>query len=621
MTIQSITKIPHTYPPTNTHTPKSELPHTLCEFKNVETVIDNPKISDQDIENAKKKLMQEYDGKVVEKLFSELESFNLPEITQHNLDVVKLHCHYFEIKKELSEFLETCKNLPLKRVMNYYLRHLEAEFKRQVSNSTIDSPVTIEQLDRAKINACLFLNYLPELLNGYSEWICYRSLNHILFINSEALCGLEPLPSLDCLYQRLEDIFGKEKQMLRLIEAMPYEAINKHFELLEKEALSLSDPQSSEDVRRELLLKSGRLQKVKPLVSSSEVAQYAKLFKASTEATDWAHSQDVLLTIDSEAEKNINDVFFLKSNDPERIDENVAVFKWGTVQKLASGAMESFAYDTALLFGLGEGLVPTKMKKLEGMNGSIQVFSKGMSYEEFEVKSLDERKEILSRMPLKNFLQGALAGLLIGNRDVHMKNFLISKNENDDYGIVLFDNEYSFEYTNYILSMSEEVKVESSDKTLEDSETPTEYVLKRASHFPMRCALLMFPHADEPITGETKAWLQKIVATWPQKMKAFKAYMSSPASRSRLMHMKNGGLNQYQMNAFTERVEKLMYFLSLEKDYTYRELIAQLYPFFPSFFTLTSKLYSEPEFWIGTVSAEKLCRKAIKENIMTRQEA
>ncbi len=310
--------------------------------------------------------------------------------------------------------------------------------------------------------------------------------------------------------------------------------------------------------------------------------------------------------------------------------------------------MEALAYDVSLIFGLSDGLVPTKQKTLKGMPGSIQVFQDGMSWDQFSLKSIEEQKALLNKISLKNFLIPCLAAALLGNRDLHMNNFFFVEKENDEYGIVVFDNEFCFQYSNYVLTSYKQPKskpltpqknktVSQPDDELEKELTnlqdttiasiPTNALERespklRESYLPVRCALLALPQADQPIDGETKQWLQALIKTWPVKFDNFFNYLNSPAGLQKLDQLPHKTLGHYQIKAFKERVEKLIYYIESDKNYTFRELLGRLFPLMPAYFGLTKMIYPKhPEFWLGVRSAEYLCKKAVKKELITETKA
>ncbi|MCH9633257.1 MAG: hypothetical protein S4CHLAM6_16100 [Chlamydiae bacterium] len=610
------------------------------------SAVDNPKNNEDPFYSLRESLYQKYDAAVVSDVFKQVDSYQVTSLPESEITRIKLFCHYYdmELKVEKEARLATPE---VRRVFKRYIRHTRSEITTQLGQLKKPNPLTIDHLDQAKFNFIYLLNALSHLIEKYGEWVSHRALNHYSIAASEVLCGKLPFPEYDTFCEKIDLVFAKEKELYQLINVMPYDSVRKHFDTLVKEIQSLKDPHSLEDLRRELCIKSGNVKHFKPLVEKQAIEKYSQLFKASFDGGRWAENEQELTPMDKSILGNLNDVFFLKSKDSPENSQSVAVFKTQTNRKAVSGAMEALAYDVSLIFGLEEGLVPTKQKNLKGMSGSIQVFQDGISWDQFSLKTIEEQKDLLKKISLKDFLIPCLAATLLGNRDLHSNNFFFVEKENDQYGIVVFDNEFCFQYSNYVLTSYKKYK---SDRTAsenlsersyseEDHEqgsklnekTPNpervnsekkETLRIRESFLPVRCALLALPQADIPINGETKKWLQDLVKDWPQKFDDFFNYLNSPAGLKKLDQLPHKTLGHYQLKAFKERVEKLIYYIESDKNYSFRELLGLVFPLMPAYLGITKMIYPKhPELWLGAKSAEYLCMKAVKKQLITEEDA
>ncbi len=585
--------------------------------------------SDKNLENdplksLQEELYQKYNPEIVDEVFRQVRRYNFTNLPKSEANRVRLYCHYYDLEQKATD-QAIGQSAAVKRILRRYTKHARTEINSILGQKKESRPLTFNDLDQAYQNFLTLIETIPLMLQRYDEWICHRSLNHFSILSSEVLCGHKPFPQIDLFFESIDEVFSGEIRIRRLIEVMRYEDLQKNYELISKQILKLLDPYSVKELQLELSLKTGRVKAFTPLVNKHTIENYARLFNASLEGTRWAEDEAELIPLDKSIQNNLNNVFFLKSKDSPSNEEKIAVFK-AQGPHTASGAMEALAYDTCLIFGLSEGLVPTKPKQLKDMFGSIQIFQDGLNWDQFKAKSKEEQNAIVKKITLKSYLQAGLSSILIGNRDLHMNNFFFVEKENDEYGIVVFDNELCFQYSNHVLtSYKNEGDVPSNPEAsirLDPSqfnEAPFGPMLNdRESFLPLRCALLVLPQADQPIAGETKKWLQDLIATWPAKFDEFFNYLNSPLGLQKLHYLPGKRLHHDQLRAFKERVEKLIYYINSDKAYTYRDLLKRVYPLFADYFNLTKILYpSYPEFWVGVRSAEYMCQKAVKQGVIT----
>ncbi len=98
--------------------------------------------------------------------------------------------------------------------------------------------------------------------------------------------------------------------------------------------------------------------------------------------------------------------------------------------------------------------------------------------------------------------------------------------------------------------------------------------------------------------------------------------MHSPLGIQKLNCLPYKNLDYYQLKAFKERLDKLMHYIHSDGDYSFRDLLARIFPLFPAFYGLTRLVFPEnTEFWVGAKSAEYLCEKAIKYELITEEKA
>lgn len=627
-----------------------------------------PIVKKYEILALRKDLSAKYSKDVVDKVFKQIAKLALTHIPEPEVQRIELCCHFFDLQKEVAKSLKT-EDKKATRVFNRYMSHTRGEMTSRLNYKYKGALPTHEEIDQIKTNYKAFFEMIPQFLERYDEWTCHRALNHTSILSSDTLTGKETLPSFEDLSTKVEAMFEKEQQLVHLMEVMPYEQLNENYEVLLHQIYQLKDPYAKVTLEKELLYRLGKLGYYKSNVSEEQIKAYAQLFHASFDGTKWAENEEKLTPLDPNVVGNVNDVYFLRSSlESKDLSNNllkqennglVAVFKAPFKGNEQSGAMESFAYDVSQIFGLSSGLVPTKQKKLKGMEGSIQVFQDGLSWSDLSKMTKAEQSTVIKGISMRSFLEALLPILVLGNRDVHADNFFFVKKKDDEYGIVVFDNEFCFQYSNYILTGYTKKKkgdpIELFSKPMKKKESPEfkslvlksdkkeekkptsssldspknskeatgfyqEDTIVKESILPIRCAIFALPHADTVITGEDKAWLKKLISTWPKSFEEFLKYLNSPPGKAKLNKLPGKSLSQYQIKAFNERLHKLMKFISSDKDYTPRDLLIRIFPLYPAFYNLTKMLYpTYTEFALGAKPAEHICHKAIHEGLISQE--
>ncbi len=517
----------------------------------------------------------QYGSKILERVLRHLHPQDIEDVTTTSANSISLYCHLFEIEQQLRD--STGSDQRIQRLVKKYLRYMNEDAVHQLHQQNL----THQEIEKSKQTCQKLMRMIPRLIEKYDEWICHRALNHFSIFPSDLLLGKQSLPSFETLCEKIDLVFKKEMALRARLEAMPFEDVKEQYEDLLAEINSLQDPHAVKELTQELLIHSGNHHRFTPLVEKGHIQAHSQLFQASLKGTQWADQFEELTPLDNDIHKNINKVYFLK--DPQSPETNLAVFKTPDRGDPYSGKMETLAYDAALIFGLAEALAPTKEKSLKGMRGSIQTFQTStIDRSLFLEKTSAEQAEIFDKIPMKSFLRAALTGLLFGNRDMHLENFFIVQKSPEEYSIVVFDNEFCFQDSNLTITLS-----------------------KNETFLPIRCALVLMPHGDTIIEGETKLWLQNLVATWPQKLELFKTYLESCAGKDKFQYLSDAALI-----AFRERLEKILIYTQQEQGYTLRDLIEHIYPLYSDFYKLTHLVYpSYTDAYIGGQSAEKLHSK------------
>ncbi len=552
----------------------------------------------QQEKNLKIEFYKKYDAEIVDDIFKSLSRKKQPDVLLNNKDIERLDflCYYYQLEQE---WFYLADDLQLKdahrRIFNRYVKYARSEVLQYLNAKLSPQPkLSFENLDRGFESGLLFIETIPLLLERYDEWTCARALNHFAVLSKAALLGQEELPSLEVFYQKIDTIFLKEQMLRHIFEEATQEELLKDFDSYLNTISTLKDNHGARELKKELIIKSGNVKMLHSRLDPAHIAARATLFQVSAQGTRWALDQEDLTPLDQEINRNINHVYFLKGDDPSK--EPVAVFKTSPDPlRTECGAMEALMYDISLLFGVDEALVPTKTKRLKDMDGSIQIFQKGMKLEELSTKPIEEYQHIISHITLKSFLKAAIASVLLGNQDLHQENCFIVRKGVDDYSVVIFDNEFCLKGSNYLLFNKE-----------------------KESFLPIRCVLLTLPQADQPILGETKAWLQQLAKTWPDKFNQFlDKYLPSALGREKLEKLPYHRLLDEQISAFQERIQKLIDVILSEEPYTFRDLLYYTFPLYPIYYYLTAANHprlapNQIDADVGGISAEELCKRILE---------
>ncbi len=542
-------------------------------------------------------LHQYYDQEIIDRLLDLIHYPPDRSFSTFELDRLDLYCYFLE---EQRAFMRDLQETDPDRIR--ILRTLENRIHRQfhdIISQELGQGPSLQNLSRQNI-ACIrrnldyFLQLLPLLSERYDVMILQRFLkNENFFSFTSWILPPTDFFTYDAMIRKIETSFGKEIDIRRYLEVHSYETLRKNTEFLIERIGEIPDGNVIDELIHSLALKAGITRWLAPQIPADQIRATASLFQASREGTTWAEAQ---ITPPPSSHETIHEVFFLQKNDRDKIP--VAVFKNSEINKekpsTFSGAMEALVYDIALIFGLEEGLVPTKIKTLFGKKGSIQPFEKnGVLASELFSLPVRNRLSLFEKLSLEDFLKGAIPALLFANQDLHTDNFFIVEGKDGQNKLKIFDNEYTFPYSNDVILSS-----------------------GKECWLPFRCGLLVFPHADYPITGELKKKLQEQIKDWEYRYTEFLHYLQSPCAAAKLKllapHMR---IDVPEIDAFFERISLFVRFIREDRDFTFRDLVLQTFPFYTHFFKLEQREHPyRTELMVGTHSAEFLHRKLLESN-------
>lgn len=554
-----------------------------CHFPVVYPTLTTP---ENDLLDFKKEILDNFHPTIVEKILKQIK--HRSHLNDDEKARIKYYCSFLTYDNQIKE--EAKSSCFLKRIMSQYLGTAQKinyyNLKENIAlfeNGTMNLELFFQ-------NALLFKEYILEIEKKYGEEVCHRILISEEIMPNTIFTGSQSLENSSSFFQKIDQHYIEELSIETLIESHSKEKLTQEVDQILLRIESLNFKPVKDKLKRELALKVERYDLLIPKFKKEHIENLARLFYNSSNGLKWAQDQEKLKAFDN---NNINQVFFLKGISE---DKNTSVFKYGKANCFSAG-MEALVYDAAAIFNIEESLVPTKLAKLNAKEGSIQTFQDGLLWQDLEKLTKDTQKEIINKISLRDFIFSGLPTLVFANRDFHSLNMIIVKKPSGGYTVKGFDNEYCFMPTNYAFS-ARPLKKCSPDKV---------------HHFlPMRNALLIFPQADEPIKGELKEELKNLALSWREKYKEFNKYLSSPLGITRVSKIEGNKFNKNQMNAFKERLEKVIPLLISSKDYTYRDLIYRLYPLYSSYNNLT-KLF-EPvntEIVTGSESAQDLCQRAL----------
>ncbi|MCH9633960.1 MAG: hypothetical protein S4CHLAM7_06940 [Chlamydiae bacterium] len=590
-----------------------------------------------EIDCFEQELLQKYSPQVVKALFNNVRKLNIRSLTAGDRKRFEIWCHYFEIESKFRKKIYGTQS-PTKRLLNHFLKYAQPDVYYRLHYKYSGLSLSHEHIDTFEKNVQTLLKYLPELISTFGESLCHRSLASSSIISNEVIVGFETLLDIEDIKNLIRFTFKNELFVRDSIDNHSKDKLELEVEILKEKLSLIKNHQIAQELYTKLALKLEKYKWLKSPFPKSVIQKQAELFQVSRWGESWAEKQDKLVPIpgsganSSEEQKTRNVVYFLKS--PEIENQNVAVFKHATV----AAAKEALVYDAALIFGLHNALVPTKLKKIKDKFGSIQVFQKGLSWTDFfkstesspksvakseplpytieqnsslkaqsapgliepslraegKEKPLDLQMDVINKISMEDFLKAALATLIFGNRDLHAGNFFFMPKEEGGYSIVIFDNEDCFHNTNYLLT----------DKNGDH-------------HLPIRNAFLSFPQADVIFKGELKENLVKFVNSFKGRFDKFVNYLQSPSGQSVLNKIPKKDFNNLHLNAFKDRIDCVINCLKSEKECSYRDLVNTTFPLYPAFLELTKLLYSNfAEMMVGYHSAEDLCEKAVKKGLM-----
>ncbi len=595
-------------------------------------------------------LLEKYNPEVVKALCDQLRKLGVRTLNENNRNRFDVWCYYFEVESSFRENVHGTKSSET-RLLNHLLKYTQQEVYYRLRYAYKGPSLTHKQVTVSKENIELFIRYEKELLNTFDERICHRSLTRASILSSEILVGLDPIMEVGELKEIIYAYYKDEIVLREKIESSSMEELREDAEVLKKGVEAIQDSTVSQELFLQLALKAGKSEWLKPFFKQDLIERQAELFEISRASESWANKQEELVPIPgsggkkSQGKINQNVVFFLKSI--ESSGDNIAVFK--NARRAAS--MEALVYDAAIIFELQNAFVPTKLKTIKDKFGSIQVFQRGLSWDNYcalapkttpSVKAPDQISQPPSLISEQKNAQTAPSPKLIQEPinsasksapailETHARSSLEApaKSEKVDlqkelidsismkdflqagFAAVIFGNRdlhvgnFFFvpkeDGTHSIVMFDNEQSFSYSNNVIKDS--------KGQCHLPARNGLLTFPQADVPITGSIKKSVQTLVNSFENKFRQFLDYLKSAAGKTTLKHLSHKQLGHYQIKAFKERLVKLIEIMNREEDYTYRDIVYHIFPLYEAFLNLTKILYpDDPEQLVGYHPADYLC--------------
>ncbi len=327
-----------------------------------------------EIDRYELKLLEKYNPEVVKTLCDQIRKLGFTTLNENNQNRFDIWCHYFEVESSFREKIHGTKS-PETRLLNHLLKYTQREVYYRLRYTYKGPSLTHEQIKLWKENIELFIQYEKELLNTFDERICHRSLTRPSILSSEILVGVNPIMKVEDLKGVIYEYYKDEIILREKIESSSTEELREDAEALKGKVEAIKDYTVAKELFLQLALKSGRSDWLKPIFRQDLIEKQAELFEISQASEKWANKQEELIPIpgsggkESQGKINQNVVFFLKSIESN--EDNIAVFK--NANRAAS--MEALVYDAAIIFGLQNALVPTKLKTIKDKFGSIQVFN------------------------------------------------------------------------------------------------------------------------------------------------------------------------------------------------------------------------------------------------------
>lgn len=534
-------------------------------------------------------LRQTYHSNIVRGVLNSLPKTLLngkKQLTSAQKANIELSCHYFQMIYETQEsFIHLSQ--PAWRLFHTFINRIGRVVFKNISTLDHEKIITLRQ------KLIQFASIIQDLLDAFSEEYAHRLIQDKRSFSDLLLFEESTDISVGFFTPIYNDLFSEERSLIDLLDTASKEFLQSSFDSIATRIQALPTTTMQHQLQQTLAVKAERLDHIVPQINPNHIHKQAELFQASREGETWALQQKELAS----QGKTINSVFFLKSL--EEVDGPVtAVFKKGRL----AGAMEAMVYDAAMIFHIDECLVPTKTKYLGRMRGSIQKFQSGVlgsDYIHEHLKELQENSFDMKKLPLRNFIYGVLPSLLFGNRDLHQANYFFQEAEDETLSILVFDNEFSFPSSNYVI------------KWIDDE-----------TWIPLRCCFIDFPHAYVPIEGDLRQDLIDLVQKWDNSFIEFQHYLHSPLGKSHTMYLPDKHFSKQQLHALKERIICIQDTLLSDEPITFRELVDRVYPCYHIFYSLTYQLHrSYTADWTGYFSCESLCKQVEEKGLISKEKS
>ncbi len=271
-------------------------------------------------------------------------------------------------------------------------------------------------------------------------------------------------------------------------------------------------------------------------ISARSLRQQKALMEALKTGKIWAEKQKKLHhfgqtrnLVFALGSKNDPTTFFKIAMNRENVDP-------------ASGLWEKMIWDFAVIMGMEESFVPTGMTTVLGWNGSAQPAQTGDTLEEL----LNENNNF--EIGMKNVIKATLTTLLFGMFDAHANNIFITDRDK----VLFFDNAFSLPHSNYLID--------------------------RGGYLdpPYRSGLFLMNETYKPLKEREKHYIQRLVSTYPDKIKALERYLTLPKVQFQLGKLPPGWFFQeHLLAALKERVARMQNALNGKNIYNLADLVAE----------------------------------------------
>lgn len=222
-----------------------------------------------------------------------------------------------------------------------------------------------------------------------------------------------------------------------------------------------------------------------------------------------------------------------------------------------------FAWETAYLFGFADFFMPTQMIEIYGQLGCVQPYWPYLHFPQpvpYSKDNADAYARNVSKIASKPFYACCLGSLLLSLYDQSFENCRYKQLDDGTLSILNFDDGCAFPSRNGFIPLYQKARSHEKKQLVALNRTFWAWYFD-------------FPQAKTVLKGSDLAFVQKLIAPWPDKFNDFLAYLHHPLNNFFLEKEED------HVRAFKERLDRIkQIIMNPDEEVSMMKILYQILP-------------------------------------------